>query len=276
MADGGMRLFLTLLVLVIAPARADDLPRVVSLNLCADSYLMAFADKAQVLALTPQARDASLSAFHEAAHDYPISDGQIESIAALQPDLVIVSSYSDPMRNRLVTTLGIEVVTLDAANSYAAARDEIIQLGTAIGRLPQARAYLARLDGQMAALTPPRTRPRRARILPLQRRNLTIGGGHIVDDIISLAGGENIGRRNTEMPIGRITLEHALTAKADFILSAYRNARPDTRGMEFLTHPALKLAYPADKRLSLDGNLLTCAGATTPLAVKKLIEQLDD
>lgn len=266
-----MRLFFALLVFLIAPARASDLPRVVSLNLCADAYLMAFADKAQVLALTPQSRDASLSAFHTAAQHYPIGDGQIESIAALDPDLVIVSSYSDPMRNRLVKTLGIEVVTLNAANSFAAARDEIIQLGTAIGRLNEARAYLAQLDEQMAALTPS---PRRARILPLQRRNLTIGGGHIVDDIITLAGGVNIGRHSSATPIGRISLEHALTADTDYILSHHRKTRPDTRGMEFLTHPALKTAYPPEKRLSLDGNLLTCAGATTPRAVKALIDGL--
>ena len=269
----GTRLFFALLVFLIAPARAADLPRVVSLNLCADAYLMAFADKAQVLALTPQSRDASLSAFHAAAQHYPISDGQIESIAALDPDLVIVSSYSDPMRNRLIAQLGYEVLVMDAADNYAAARASINLLGAAIGREEAARDYGAELDAEMAALVPSR---RQARILPLQRRNLTAGRGHIIDEIISRAGGLNLGAANSHDMMSRVSLEGALVSGAAYILLNEDMARPDSRGMEFLTHPALRAAYPPAKRLTIDNNLLVCAGATTPRAVKKLIDQLGD
>lgn len=266
-----MRLFLTLLVLCIAPARATDLVRVVSLNLCADAYLMAFADKAQVLALTPQSRDPALSAFHQTAQDYPISDGQIESIAALDPDLIIVSSYSDPMRNRLTAQLGFEILVIDAADNYAAARAAIAQLGAAIGRSHEAQAYADALDAALAAITPIK---KPVAILPLQRRNLTAGPGHIIDEIISRAGGLNMGRMNGPDVMSRVSLERVLVSQAAYILLNENMARPDSRGMEFLTHPALQAAYPNERRLTIDNNLLVCAGATTPRAVAALVAQL--
>ncbi len=254
-------------------AEAEKLPRVMSLNLCADAYLMGFARKQQILALTPQARDAELSAFHQQAKAFPTSDGQIESIIALKPDLVIVSSYSDPMRNRLIKQLGIHVLQLDAANSYAAARQEIIKLGDAIGRSDAARAYLRTLDAALAAIQPVAHAPR---LLPLQRRNLTIGKGHVMDEVINRAGGVNLGRQNGDRLMSRISLEAVLTSETDYIVVNEQSGEADSRGMEFLSHPALKARFAAQQMLHIDNNLLVCAGATTPRAVAALVEQLSD
>ena len=269
-----MRLILTAIIFALCAAPATALPRVMSLNLCADPYLMAFADKAQIVALTPLSRDASLSAYAAQAQDFPVSDGQIEAIIALKPELVIVSSWSDPMRNALIERLGFRLLMLDAAQNFAAAREEVLTLGKAIGRAAQARAYLDKLDAALAALPKLTTAPK---LLPLQRRNLTVGQGHILDDIISHAGGINLGRATQadgQNAMRRVSLESALAAQADFILLNETDDMPDSRGMEFITHPALKTAYPAAQRVHINNNLLVCAGASTPRAVAALINQL--
>jgi iron complex transport system substrate-binding protein len=267
-----MRLILTAVIFALCAAPAAALPRVMSLNLCADPYLMAFANKAQIMALTPLSRDASLSANAAAAENFPVSDGQIESIIELKPDLVIVSSWSDPMRNALIKRLGFELLTLDAAQNYTAARDEIITLGKAIGREAQARAYLQNLDTALAALQKLTHAPK---VLPLQRRNLTVGRGHILDDILRRAGAVNLGRDTSDSPMRRVSLENALAVQADYILVNETDEMPDSRGMEFVTHPALARAYPATRRLHIGNNLLVCAGASTPRAVAALISQLN-
>ena len=266
-----MRLILTAVIFALCAAPAAALPRVMSLNLCADPYLMAFADKAQIVALTPLSRDARLSANAAAAENFPVSDGQIEAIIELKPDLVIVSSWSDPMRNALIKRLGFELLMLDAAQNYTAARDEIITLGKAIGREAQARAYLQNLDTALAALQKLAHAPK---VLPLQRRNLTVGRGHILDDILSRAGAVNLGRDTSDSPMRRVSLESALAVQADYILVNETDEMPDSRGMEFITHPALAQAYPATRRLHIRNNLLVCAGASTPHAVAALISQL--
>jgi iron complex transport system substrate-binding protein len=267
-----MRLILTAVIFALCAAPAAALPRVMSLNLCADPYLMAFADKAQIVALTPLSRDARLSANAAAAENFPVSDGQIEAIIELKPDLVIVSSWSDPMRNALIKRLGFELLTLDAAQNYTAARDEIITLGKAIGREAQARAYLQNLDTALAALQKLTHAPK---VLPLQRRNLTVGRGHILDDILRRAGAVNLGRDTSDSPMRRVSLENALAVQADYILVNETDEMPDSRGMEFITHPALARAYPATRRLHIGNNLLVCAGASTPRAVAALISQLN-
>ncbi len=264
-----------MLMIFATPSYGENLPRVMSLNLCADAYLMAFADKSQIAALTHLSRDEALSSYAEAAQDFPVSDGQIEAIIKLQPDLVIVSSWSDPMRNALIKRLGFDLLTLDAAQNYAAARDEILTLGTAIGRASEAKTYLKQLDETLAAhqISAKKLIADRPKVLPLQRRNLTVGDGHILDEIIKLAGAENIGAELARS-MGHISLETALTAKADFILLSEAADKADSRGMEFITHPALKSAYPTNRQLHIPHNLLVCSGATTPRAVGLLIAQL--
>ncbi len=266
-------LFSFLIFLNLSPAAfaASGLPRIVSLNLCADPYLMAFADKTQIAALTHLSRDPDFSAYAEAAQAFPISDGQIESLIDLKPDIVIVSRWSNAMRNELIEQLGFKLLALDASQNFTAAREEIMYLGAAIGRSEAARAYLAKLDNAMAAIEKPKIKPR---ILPLQRRNVTAGAGHIIDDIISRAGGINLGRNNKADIMRRISLEDALAARADFILLNETQSAADSRGMEFLTHPALAMHYANAQRLFIDNNLLVCAGASTPRAIRALVEQL--
>ena len=266
-----MRFFVLILSITLFAAPAYALPRVMSLNLCADAYLMAFADKNQIAALTHLSRDPSLSAHAKAADAYPVSDGQIEAIIELKPDIVIVSSWSDPMRNALIERLGFELLVLDAAQDFASARTEILTLGRAIGRAGQAQAYLAALDRQMAALNPRTDKPS---VLPLQRRNLTIGRGHIVDEIISLAGAENSGAQLADA-MSHVSLETALAARAEFLLLSEASDTADSRGMEFITHPALKAAYAKAQQIHIPHNLLVCSGAPTPRAVATLIEQLN-
>ncbi|MGB0343466.1 MAG: ABC transporter substrate-binding protein [Parvibaculales bacterium] len=263
-----------------APDASAQLPRLVSLNMCADPYLMAFADKRQILALTAFSTQAELSPFADAARAYPTGTGSIEDLLAQKPDLVITSAYSDANRLKLLAAADIEVLQLDAAQSYAQARGEIIRLGRAIGRLPQARAYLRRLDAAVKAHSRTPSATRRPRLVNFQRRGLSVGKGHIVDDIITLAGAENATRQTGEanQPLMVLSLEALPGLQADFLLTGAPvsiDAQPIDRGSDILSHPALRKFFPPEKRLVLPDNLVTCAGAATPLALARLRAALD-
>ena len=247
--------------------------RIVSLSMCADPYLMAFAEPSQILALSPQSRDPSLSAFTEEAAAWPASTGRMEDILKLAPDLLIISAYSSATMRALIESFGIQVIVLDAAQNYAAARQEILELGELIGRSTQAQAYLTQLDRQLAATQTDiekdtaidKARPP-IRYLNYQRRGLTIGMGHIIDDIITLAGGVNLGRQIGKS-IGPMNLETVIRMQPDFLITESEQQKPIDRGSEILTHPALTVFFPAEKQIFLPTQLLVCAGATTPQAV---------
>ena len=252
------------------------LPRVVSLNLCADAYLMAFAKPEQILGLTQQSSDPTLSAFVEEASNFPVSGGRMANILEQQPDIIIINNYSAPPNKALMDRLGIKIVKLDAANSYQSARTEILQLGKAIHRLEAAKAYLAQLDKELedARHTELTYMPS---IINYQRRGIVVGETHILDDIIQLAGAQNLGR-DTGRTIGPMSLENLIRLKPDYVLSISENdeqtLKSQDRGSEILSHPALQKMFSAERHIYIPQNLTVCAGATTPKAVAHLIETL--
>jgi len=277
MTGQSMRFLFIGLILYLLPApihaQAETQPhkRIVSLSMCADPYLMAFAEPSQILALSPQSRDPNLSAFAREAAAWPASTGRMEDILTLAPDLLIISAYSSARLRALIESFGIQVIVLDAAQNYAAARQEILKLGEFIGRATQAQAYLTQLDRQLneaqtdTDIEKDKTRPP-IRYLNYQRRGLTTGTGHIIDDIITLAGGVNLGRE-IGRPIGPMNLETVIRMQPDFLITESENQKPIDRGSEILTHPALTIFFPAEKQIFLPTQLLVCAGATTPQAV---------
>ncbi|MBE8220653.1 MAG: ABC transporter substrate-binding protein [Alphaproteobacteria bacterium] len=255
-------------------ASETKLPRIVSLNMCADPYLMAFADPTQILAITHLSRDPSLSAFHEIAQHLPITDGRIESILRLAPDIVITSPYSDPLRQDILKAHNISVIPLFASQRYEQARREIIKLGTAIGRDTAAKKYLAQLDAALdAAKAKHQNHKYNVRLLYLQRRGITAGAGHILDDIITKAGAKNAAYDKTRKSLSHIRLEHIFTLKPDFLLLG--TDKTGGRGNDILIHPSLAKIYPAARRLYLPEKFTICAGASTPLAVEALQNELE-
>jgi len=266
-----------------AMAKAAALPRIVSLNMCADPYLMAFAAPQQILALTAFSTQPALSPFAEAARAYPTGNGNIEELLALEPDLVITSASSDPNRLKLLASAGIEILQLDPAQSYRQARAEIIRLGRAIGRLPQAERYLAELDAAVETYTrhPSDEASHRPRLINFQRRGLSAGEGQIVDDIITLAGAENATRRaqSSKQALMILDLEALPGLQADFLVTGENlsiGTQPADRGSDVLRHPALLKFFPPEKQIVLPDNLVTCAGASTPLALARLRAALDE
>lgn len=261
------------------PARAAALPKIVSLNMCADPYLMAFAAPDQILALTRLSRDTTMSLFAAQAMAYPTIDGRIEEILNLRPDIVVVSAYAQHMKQELLRANNIQLVELQASSSYQQARGEITKLGHAIGRTREAQAYLVRLDAALARAT---HAPRQVTILPLQRRGLTIGTQHLLNEIIILAGAQLANRFDGFMR--PLRLEQAVAGRADYILLSATRAVASTkkpvrimdRGSAFLAHPALIRRFSPTRRLSLDTNLMVCAGASTPMAVQALNNQLSN
>lgn len=248
------------------------LPHIVSLNLCADPYLMAFAAPEQVLALTPNSRDPEQSPFAARAAGFPVTNGRMEDVIQLAPDLVILSPFSSVTRRQTFQRLGIETFTLNAANDFAAAREEILEIGAAIGRDAAARNYLADLDAQMGSLDQTNIP---ASLLNVQRRGLTAGTGHILDDIIMRAGAINLGRLAGD-GMAPLSLEQTIMLAPDYLLLIGTPPKAADRGTELFAHPVLTQTYPPTRRITLPGNLILCAGASTPLAVKSLQAALAD
>ena len=110
-------------ILAVLPAatRAADAPqRIVSINLCADELLLALADPAQIVALSPYATDARLSFMADAAKAFRHDAGNAEIVVGMKPDLVLAGRFTKRATRDMLTRLGYRLELLDTARSIDA------------------------------------------------------------------------------------------------------------------------------------------------------------
>ena len=102
------------------PLPQADLPaspmRIVSLDFCADQYVLKLADRENILALSPEAT-MTHSYLREAAKGVPTVRPFAEDALALAPDLIVRSYGGGPNAERFFEQAGICLLyTSDAAD----------------------------------------------------------------------------------------------------------------------------------------------------------------
>jgi iron complex transport system substrate-binding protein len=246
--------------------------RIVSLNTCADGYLIALADPSQIAALTRFARDPSLSPAAAQASRLPITNGSIEAVLALDPDLVIASPFRAKDALAPVEGRGAKVVDLPPANDLPGIYANVRRMAAVVGHPDRGEALIANMQAQLAAIGPPPGRGRTAAYY--QRRGYLTGGGTLIDEVIRRAGLVNLATRLGRPALSRMPLEALIAARPDFVLLDEIAASAPDRSAELLHHPALDAAVPASHRLRLNQALAVCDGPYFPAAIATLARDI--
>ncbi len=267
------RRLLTILMIAAAsapaPAAAPRPPaRIVSLNLCADQYLLALADPAQIVALTRFARDPNMSAAANAARTIPVSRGSAEDVLMLRPDLVI----SSPFRRQTVAAVlaGRNVATFDLppADSYTAIVTQVRQVAAAIGHPDRGETLIRRMDTALARL--PRAPGGGRTAAYYQRRGFLTGTGTLVDELMQRLGLNNLATRLGKPALSQLSLEQMALARPDYLVVESATDRVTDQGTEMLHHPILD-GIP---RLRIPEAWTVCGGPAYVLAAQSLAAQL--
>jgi len=256
-----------------AAAEGPERPqRIVSLNLCADQYLIALADRDQVAALTHYSRDPALS-FHAAeARDWPVAEGNAEQVLMLAPDLIIASPFRRRETMELLAPFDFATLEIRPAQSFAQIVDQTRAIAAAIGHPERGERLIAELEAALAAVPPPEAGPPIA--VHYQRRGFVTGTGTLLDEIMGRAGLANLAARLGRKSVGRVTLEEIVAAAPDLLLVSREDLDPRDLGTELLLHPVLQARYPADRRLVLPQAFTVCGGPPYPVAVELLSGQV--
>lgn len=247
-----------------APERPE---RIVSLNLCADQYLIALAEPGQIAAVTQFARDPAMSAAARAATRFATTRGTAEEVLVLDPDLIFVSPGA---RVEAVTARAgrhYRTIELPAANSYAEIVAQIRTVARAIGHPARGEALIRHMDAQLAAL-PKNGRNRVAAYY--QRRGYLTGKGTLVDELMARAGLVNLATRLGKPALSRVSIEEMVAARPDWLIVETATDRVTDLGTEMLHHPALA----AIARLRLPEAWTVCGGPAYVQAAQSLARQL--
>lgn len=262
-----VRLVLVVALLAPAPLLAQPRPqRIVSLNLCADQYLLALADRGQIAALTNLAGDAGISAYAGKARGLPMSAGTAEEVLALDPDLIIAAP------GRRLGTLGAlagrnyHMLELPSAESFAQIVVQIRQVAAAVGHPARGEALIRRMRAGLDAIVPARSSGVAAFY---QRRGYLTGTATLIDEIMRRAGLENLAARLGKPALSQLSLEELVAARPDFIIFEQGSDGLDDQGTEMLRHPVLR----GVRRLYVPRAWTVCGGPAYLLAVQGLASQ---
>jgi len=230
---------------------------VVSLNLCSDQLLVLLAPE-QVAALSPLARDATLSFVAAQAAALPVVRSSAEAVLRLHPGLVLAGAYGAQTTVALLAQEGVPVWRLDMPQDFAAIRSQTTLLAARLGVPKRGEALIAAMDATLRAVPPA---AHRTTAVAWEPRGYTAGPGTLLDAVLRAAGLTNAsdGRR--------LGLEPLLRHPPDLLVVPPAPDYPSL-ATDMLDNPSIA-AIP---RRALPPSLTICAGPFTAQAVAMLAQ----
>jgi iron complex transport system substrate-binding protein len=259
--------FLLLACLAVAtqrPAHAETFHRIVSLNVCADQYLLALADPSQIAALTIFAQDRSISFLADKAGAFMTVPSAAEAIIKLDPDLIIGSRFRDTDTKAMLRRLGYKVVEIKRANSAPEMIEQTRRVGKLLGKPERARELIGEIE--KAASAPP-LRGDAPSALVYQRRGYVSGSKSIISHVMRYAGLRNEAEKLGRSSISRISLEELAVARPDFLILDTEALGKGDIGSEVLHHPVLDRLFRKEQVIRMPSSLTVCGGPSFPAAV---------
>jgi len=227
-------------------------PRVVSLDQCADQFVIGLAPRGDIAGLSYRAR-APDSYLREAAKGLPLRRADLESVLAARPAVVVREWGGDEGMVRRLQARGVRVVEIDDANDFNGVRANIRRVARALGRLPQGEALIGRMDAELAAA---KGVWRGKRALYLTPGGFTAGRGTLVGAMMQAAGLTDAAPAPGFAPA---PLEDLVLHPPDAVaLGFFDHGSISTQHWSLAQHPALKATMRGRVVASLPGAILGC------------------
>ncbi|MCW5725779.1 MAG: ABC transporter substrate-binding protein [Maricaulaceae bacterium] len=252
-----------------APARA------VSASLCADAYLLALADPAQVAAVSWQAGQG-VSAAPDWARALPRAWAEPERLLALAPDLVVFGPGEGARAARFLDRAGVAHLTLRHGEDFETVFENLRLLGAALGRPAAAEAAAANIAARLSALSErAEARGRRPSVFYLSASGGTAGSGTAVDAVLAAAGAENAAAAAGARGWTRAEPEWVVRITPGLVVKSYFNEgarRVQNMGER---HAVFRRLLRENPSVEVPGALWPCAGPGLVEAAEIVADALD-
>ena len=243
------------------PQRDGKHPTIVSLNPCTDAILVEVADPAQLLAISHYSQDPRATSMPLAeARQFRATGGTVEEVLALDPDVVVASSFLPPATTQAFDRLGIRVETFGIVPDLAENAAQVRRLAALAGHPERGEALLARTDAALAASH--RDGPK-ADALLWQEGGIVPGEQTLIATLLAHTGFSSHSAARGLVQGSYVPLERVLADPPKVVIAA---------GSErMLTHPVLR-HLEGVRYERLDPSLLFCGGPSVTRAAQRLAE----
>ncbi len=252
-----------------ARVAANELPKVVSMNQCADELVLALADPEQVLSVSYFVKDPNISWDADKARNIPANSGRAEEIAAYQPDLVFAGDFSSRSTLSSLQALGLKVIELGHPNSLADVYDLIERVAKAVGHKNRGAELITRLQSSLAA-RPSGTRKMKTAIV-YQPNGFTVGENSLINDLLLAAGLKNAVDRDVAS-YAAYPMEKLIAEPPDILILDPQVAESPSLAHEVLRHPALERTFSSTQTIEVPSQAWACGTHHVARAVQILRE----
>ena len=240
--------------------------RIISLDFCADQYVLKLADRKSILALS---REAGMdhSYMRETAAGLPTVRPLAEDAIALQPDLIVRSYGGGPNAERFFQAAGIPVLTVGWAGDIDAIKSVTQDIADGLGQHARGKALVAEIDARLEAL-PESTR--KQSLLYMTPTGVTTGSGSLVHQLITAAGLTNYEPRPGWHPL---PLERLASDTPDLIATSYFDTSAHSQDRwSAARHPVARQQVANKTPVNLPGAWTACGAWFALDALEALAE----
>jgi iron complex transport system substrate-binding protein len=232
---------------------STDIPiRIVSLDYCADQFVLRLVEPSRIAALSPDA-GADYSYMRDTAHDLPTVRPTAEDALALEPDLIVRSYGGGPNAAAFFERAGVPVVNIGYAETIADMARVLREVGTGLDAQAKAEQVIADMEIRLDRLNHTADR---GTALYLTPSGATTGPGSLVGEMLTRAGFANYEQR----PGWRqLALERLATSEPDHVAAAFFDARLQYVGTwNAMRHPVARHNLSEIPTTYLDGAWTSC------------------
>ncbi len=200
-----------------------------------------------------------------------ISDANLELIVAKQPDIIFAASMVSRQMVERLEDLGFRVVCLPERKKIGQVYETVGLLGEIFQKKELADSLIENMKAQIECsktLIPKGNRPTVYYVVGFgDSGDFTCGGDTFIDEIISLAGGENIAKQIKGWSIGK---EEIFARQPQYIIIRKQDAERFVA-----TAPYNRLEAVKEGRvLGIESSIMDCQSLRTPQAVEQIREFL--
>lgn len=240
--------------LALAPGLALAAPRVMSLDSCADQYVLALAPRDSIVGLSHRAvsRDSYM---RDAAAGLPLRRATFESLVAARPQVVVRLWGGDARLSKALEKKGVATVTLEDAADFEGVRANVRKVAAALDRRAEGEAIVTRMNTQLAR-TAGAGKGRSA--LYLTPGGFTAGSSTLIDAMMKAAGYANASKAPYFAPVSLEGL--VMTPPSAVVLGLFDMARAGADRWGPGRHAALQRVVATRTTASLPASVVGCPG----------------
>jgi iron complex transport system substrate-binding protein len=244
-----------LLALVVSSAAvAEPFQKVVSLDYCADQFVLKLLPRANILAVSPDAH-RDFSYMRDAVAGLRQVRPVAEDVLALQPDLIVRSYGGGPRAVSFFERAGVPVLQVPFANNLEDIRATTLMMADRLGASERGREVVADMDSRLAAIDagkPPRS------TLYMTPNGATSGTNTLIHEMLLAANLDNFEQRPGWHSI---PLERLAYAQPELVAAAFFDGGTSHPAMwSAMRHPVAQRQVSEQPTVMLQGAWTSCGG----------------